>query len=196
MLVLTGAGLIFFIVVGRGLRFGFVTKTVLIIQGWFCYWWAALTQTLELFCSSPHPPERGLGVGVGWGVGRTDDPQLTKGISHTIWCHVQHVELREGEERGEHLEWWSLSPQVTVTRGGALFSRLNTCLPMGSCEWISCFSLLACNESSCLPTELSSSQLHAFSYFYPSESLPHPPGRGVSSCVGLSWQLGLNHLSY
>lgn len=34
---------------------------------------------------------------------------------------------------------------------------------------------------------------HAFSYFYPSESLPHPSGWGLSGCMGLSWQLGLNH---
>jgi len=37
VLVLIGAGLIFFIVASKRLCFGFVLETVLIMQGWFSY---------------------------------------------------------------------------------------------------------------------------------------------------------------
>ena len=47
--------------------------------------------------------------------------------------------------KGGRSELWLLSTQVTIMCDGALLSWrcLNTCLPMGSSEWIPCFSLLA-----------------------------------------------------
>jgi len=54
MLVLAGIGLIFFVVANMGLCFGFVLKTVLIIQGYFHYCWAVLAQSQGLFCFSHH----------------------------------------------------------------------------------------------------------------------------------------------
>jgi len=47
--------LIFFTVAGMGLCFGFVVKTVLIIEGCFHYCWAVLTQCQGLFCFWHHP---------------------------------------------------------------------------------------------------------------------------------------------
>ena len=47
--------LFFFTVLGIGLCFEFVLKTVLIIQGCFSYCWAVLTQSQSLFCFSLHP---------------------------------------------------------------------------------------------------------------------------------------------
>ena len=61
MLVLAGIELIFFIVAGMGLRFGFVLKTVLITQGCFHYCRAVLTQSQGLFCVSPHPTSEEAG---------------------------------------------------------------------------------------------------------------------------------------
>jgi len=55
MLVLAGIQLFFFIVVSAELCFGFVLKTVLIVQGCFSYYWAVLTQSQGLFCP-PHGP--------------------------------------------------------------------------------------------------------------------------------------------
>ena len=68
-----------------GLCFGFVLKTVLIIQRCFSYCWAVLTQRQGLFCLSPHPPARRLGGTRSWeGHSRDSWPQLTKGMFHTM----------------------------------------------------------------------------------------------------------------
>ena len=61
VLVLAGIELIFFIVASTGLCFGFVLKTVLIIQGCFHYCRAVLTQSQGLFCFSPHPTSEKAG---------------------------------------------------------------------------------------------------------------------------------------
>ena len=147
MLVLSGTELIFFLVASMGLCFGFVLKTVFIIQGCFSYCWAVLTQSQGLFCSSPHPTseEAGGAQEVGRGHSRDSWPQLTKGIFHTVWRHAQHIKLGEEEGRRVHSEWWHLFSQVTVKRDGALLPRrrLNTCLPMGNSEWIPCSNSLS-----------------------------------------------------
>ena len=165
VLVLAGTELIFFIVANMGLCFGFVLKTVLIIQECFSYCWAVLTQSQGLCCFSHHPTSEEAGGAQEAGRGHSWDswPQLTKGIFHTIWHHAQHIKLGKEEGRGGHLEWWRLSSQVTVMCDGALLSRrwLNTCLPMGSGEWIPCFALLAC-AAFALPIKLSLSQPTSF----------------------------------
>ena len=137
----------FFTVASMGLCFGFVLKTVFMIQGCFSYCWAALTQSQGLFCFSHHPTseEAGGAQEAGRGHSRDSWPQLTKGIFHTISHHAQHRKLGEGGGRAERLERWRFSSQVTVRHDGALLAWrwLNTCLPMGSSEWIPCFAFLA-----------------------------------------------------
>ena len=84
VLVLAGIELIFCIVASMGLCFGFVLKTVLIIQGCFRYCWAALTQSQGLFCSPPHQR-------AGWGCTRswegTQPGQLTPTAQRDIPYH-------------------------------------------------------------------------------------------------------------
>lgn len=50
LLVLAGVEVIFFIVASMGLYFGFVLKTGVITQGYFCSCWTELTQSPGLFC--------------------------------------------------------------------------------------------------------------------------------------------------
>ena len=119
MLVLARIELICLIIASMGLCFGFVLETVLIIQGCFHYCWAVLTQSQGLFCLSPHPTSEEAGGAQGVWSGHSWDswPQLTKGISHTIWHHAQHIELGGGGGSRGHLEWWHLSSQVTIMHG-------------------------------------------------------------------------------
>ena len=149
VLVLAGIEIIF-IVANMGLCFGFVLKTALIIEGRFHYCWAVLTESQGLFCCSHHPTSKLARSAQEAGRGRSQDswPELTKGIFHTLWCHVQRIKLGEVEGRGGCLEWWCLSSQVSVTHDGALlcWRWLNTCLLMGSSEWIHCFSLFVCAQ--------------------------------------------------
>ena len=76
MLGLTGIELIFFLVAGMGLCFGFVLKTVLITEGCFPYCWAVLVLSQGLFCFSPHPTseEAGGAQGVRGDTAGTADP--------------------------------------------------------------------------------------------------------------------------
>jgi len=55
VLVLGGLQLIFFIAASMRLCFGFLLKTVLIVQGCFRYCWAVLTQSQGFFWSSHNP---------------------------------------------------------------------------------------------------------------------------------------------
>lgn len=61
MLVLDGIAN-FLLVAAVGLRFRFVTKTVLITQKCFCYRWAVLTLSQGLFCLPPHHTNKRAGV--------------------------------------------------------------------------------------------------------------------------------------
>ena len=83
--------------------------------------------------------------------------------------------LGEEEGRGGHLALWRLASQVTVTRGGARlpWGWPNTCLPVGSGEWIPCFALLVC-AAFALPVKLFLSQPLSFTFL--SDSSPHPSG--------------------
>jgi len=59
--------------------------------------------------------------------------------------------------------WWS----------PAFLERLNTCLLVGSSEWIPCFGLLVCAAFT-LPVKLFFISAHEFSHFFPSNSVLHP----------------------
>jgi len=147
VLVLAQIELIFFLIASVGLCFGFVLKTVWVTHQCFHYCWAVLTQSQGFFCFSHHPTsEEARGArGVGRGHSQDSWPQMTTGIFRTTWRHAQCI--RWGEEEGSrgHSEWWHLSSRDTVRCDGALLSWrwLNTCLPMGSSEWVPCFALLA-----------------------------------------------------
>ena len=151
-----------------GLCSGFVLKTVLIIQRCVLYCGAELTQSQFLFCFSHCPTSERAGHVQGAGRGHRWDswPQLTKGIFHTRCRHAQLTKLGEGKGREGCSEWWCLSSQGTVTCDGALLSWtwLNTCLLMGSSEWIPCFDLLACLAFG-LPIKLSLFQPTSFLTF-------------------------------
>ena len=82
-------------------------------------------------------------------------------------------------------------------RDGALLSWrwLNTCLLMGSSEWIPCFALLA-HAAFAFLTKLSLSQPTSFLTFTLLNLSPIPTGEEwVSSCVVLICWLGLNYNS-
>lgn len=81
VMFLAGPELIFFTVASVELCFGFVLETELIIQGYFHYQWAMLTQHQGLFCLSPHPISNRAGRALGDGTGHSQDswPQLTPG---------------------------------------------------------------------------------------------------------------------
>ena len=156
-----------------------------------------LTQSQGLFCFSHHPTREEAGGAQGVGRGHSWDswPQLTKGIFQTMWRHAQHIKLGEEEGRGgtfrvmvfvfpsNRYVWWSL----------ASWRWLNTCLPMGSSEWIPYFALLACTAFA-LPIKLFLSQPTSFLTFTLLILSPIPPWREwASGCVVLSCQLRLNH---
>ena len=81
VLVLAGIELNYFIVVCMGLCFGFVLKTVLIMQWCFSYCWALLTQHWGLFCSSHCPAREYARVHrkLGGDTAGTADPNWPKG---------------------------------------------------------------------------------------------------------------------
>lgn len=83
----------------------------------------------SLFCLSPHH-------WVGWGCTRNcvswdSWPQVTTGMSHTIWCHVWHKKWGRRRKRDG-----VLPSQFTITFAGIWLSwcLLNTRLPIGSSE--------------------------------------------------------------
>jgi len=57
----------------------------------FSYCWAALTQSQGLFCSSHHPVSDWAAGAQEAGRRHSQDswPQLTKGITHALWCLAQ-----------------------------------------------------------------------------------------------------------
>ena len=178
-----------------GLCSGFVLKTVLLTQGYFSDCWSALTQSQGLFCFSPHQQIGQSAQEPGEGTRLGSWPQLTKGIFHATWRHAQHIKLGEGGNGGERLKWQHLSSQVTIMCDGALLSWrwLNSCLPMGSGEWIPYFALLA-HAGFTLPVTLSLSQPTSFLTFTLLILSPVPPwGERASGCLVLSCSLGLNH---
>lgn len=92
-----------------------------------------------------------------------------------------------------------LSSHVTLTDNGVLLSWewMNTCLPMGCSEWIPCFSLLVHMAFALLIKVSLSQHTNIFFFFCSSNSLPYPIWWDwESSCVGLSWWLGLKNYIY
>lgn len=141
--VLSGIKLFFFTTASKGLYLGLVLETMVRIQG-FCYCWAVLSQNKRVFL--PTPPHQWAGDTQEVVRGHRQDswPQLTQGVSHTIWCHAQHIKLREEEQRWDIQH---LSFKVTILHDGALIPWRwpNTCLPIRRGE-LFCF---ACTHSFC-----------------------------------------------
>lgn len=89
---------------------------------------------------TPHLQERGWGCTRSWGEHSWNSlALLTTPCGH----HVAYKAERR-RKKGDYLEWWHLSAQVTVNHTETLFSMwwLNTCLLMGSSGWILCSTLL------------------------------------------------------
>lgn len=92
VLILAKTQSFFFKVAGMGLSFGFLTKTVLITEGCFCYCKAALTQSMSFLLVTPPQQQSRLGVHKDLGGDTITTADLhTKGISHTIWHHTQYI---------------------------------------------------------------------------------------------------------
>ena len=116
-----------------------------------------------------------LGKRLGGAAARTADPSWPRGNPLQHCAHQD--KLGEGGRREGRSEWWCVSSRVTVVCDKALLSWrcLNTCLPMGSWEWIPYFALLA-RAAFALPVKWSLSQLTSFLNFCLSDALPHPTG--------------------
>ena len=98
MLIFAGIELIFFIGASMRICFGFVLKTVLIMQRCFRYHWAVLTQSQGLFCFSHHtPPASRLGVHkkLGGDTARTADPTDQREIP----CHMMSCSAYKAKGR-------------------------------------------------------------------------------------------------
>lgn len=75
----------------------------------------------------------------------TQPEQVTPNDQRDILYHMASCSAHKfgGKKRGEISEWCHLSSQVTVDHDRVLVWRwLNTCLPMGNGEWISCLALV------------------------------------------------------
>lgn len=88
MLVLAAVEVIYFIIVGMGLCFRFMLKTVLIIQGCFCYWWAELAQSRPFLLLIQPSQQRGWGCTRNWvdiqpGETTTDPRDIPYSVT---WC--------------------------------------------------------------------------------------------------------------
>ena len=160
------------------LCFGFVLKTVLIIQ----------ESRTFLLLTPPHQ-QAGWGSTRSWE--RTQLVQLTRTDQRGTSYHMMSCSAhKDGERRrkGASSEWWRLSSQVTVMCDGALPSWrwLNTCLQKGSSEWIPHFVLLACAAFD-LPVKLSLTQPMSFSTFTLPNLSPIPPGGNEWLCLVAVW---------
>lgn len=174
------------------LCFGLLLETVFITQGTFSFCPAAADiQSGPLLLLIPPHQQRAWGAQKAGR--RHSQEQLTQTESKDAPDHMASClacKVRERRKKGGCLEWWHLSSKASVT----LFPRgwLSTCLPWGSGEWIPCFALL--QHSFCFPYWSVSISTHEFCHFYSADSLLHPiMGEWVSSCVGLTCQLRLNH---
>jgi len=152
-------------------------------QGCFSYCWAVLTRHQGLFCSHQR-------VGWGWAKGweGAQQGQLTPTDHRDTPCHRTSCSAMTAGGRwrkGGCSERWHLFSQVTITHDGALLSWrwLNTCLPMGSKEWIPCCALLA-GMAFALPINLPLSQPMSFLTFTLPILSPHPTMGGVSKRLG------------
>lgn len=91
-----------------------------------------LHQRQGLFWFSPHSYNKEGNTRSSRGHRRDSRLQLTQGKSCTFLCHAWHMKLGEEEGLGqgrEHLKWWFLSSQITITHDELSWDWQNTCLP-------------------------------------------------------------------
>ena len=155
---------------------------MLIIEGCFCYYTAS--QPFLLLTPSHQ--------WVGWGCTRiwegTRLGQLTPTDQRdlpcdTVSCSAYKAGGRRRKGGRTCLKWQRLSSQVTIRCDGALLSWrwLNTCLLMGSSEWIPCFALLV-RGAFASPIKLSWSQPTVFFNFTLLILSPIPPEGNERGC--------------
>lgn len=175
MLVWARVNLLFFILASLALCFGFVLKRMLIVQGCFYFCCAVLTQRR----SEVHKQ-----------LGEDSWFQLIKEISHTMALCPAYKLGGEGKER--YLKWCHLSFQVTYDGALLFWGQLGTCLTMGVV--VNELNIFICLHARLLLCLLKCVHLNPWVY----SSLlfqfsPHPTaGEWTSSCVRLSFHLGLN----
>lgn len=150
-----------------GICLEFVRKTVLITQGYFHYCWMVFTQE-----SGPSllltPPARGLrvheelGGDRAWTAYPTDQRDIPDHMASWSVCRAR------GRRKEGLLEQEHLSSQASVTHHGAPmpWKWMDTCLSLGSGEWIPWFAF---------PIKLSWSQPTS-SHYYPPDSPAQPAG--------------------
>lgn len=104
------------------LYFGFVMKIVLKTRLCFSCCKVVLALSQGLLCFSYSPASEGL-AGHKEPEGDSQDswPQLTKGMSNTIWHHAQYLKLGKKGGREDILQS-GMSSQVTIMHDGALLS--------------------------------------------------------------------------
>lgn len=113
--------------------------------------------------------------------------QLTKGISHTVWCIAQHIKLwkREGEDAQSDVV---VVPNHTYADWSPAFLEMAEHLSAEGMYWI--------NSKFCFTYYIVFISIHEFFHFYASDSLPRltdREGEWASDYAELSCQLGLNH---
>lgn len=135
--------------------------------------------------SSSHPCHQGGCWGCTGKWEGTQQGQLTPANPRDIPHHMASCAAYKsgGRRRQEdHSGWWDLCSQVLeLWCAGPLLSVrwLDTCLPLGSGEWMPCLALLVCTALA-FPITLSLSQCIHFLTFTLLFLFPTPPGRHKS----------------
>lgn len=121
VLGLSEVELIFFTMASKGLWFGFVLGTVLVISRCVCYSWQSLHRPRAFCCFSVLPHWHGdWAWGAGWE--ETQPQQVTPSDQRDApyqLCHALYIKLGDKGRRGDI---WGLSPQETIVHNGALLS--------------------------------------------------------------------------
>lgn len=179
------SGIIFITVGSMRLCFGFVAQTVLITEGWFCYFWA-LSQ--DFFCFSPHQ-WAGSGCTRSWE--GTQPGQVTSTDQRDIPGQMMPFSAYEWEcEEGRRGDFRQMT-FVFLTHHYMTenFSAGDVWMPACRWEQVNEFFVLLCLHM-CLLLFLIKLFVSTakFSHFYPSILSPISlVTEWVSGCMELSW---------
>ena len=172
---MTEIELIFFIVATMGLCFGFVTKTVLVTQGYFNYCWTVLAQHQGLLCFSPHPTSKQAGDAQEAARGHSQltptDQRDTPRRMASCWAISTMGKKEEGEMFGAMA---SVFPSNCDTWWSPAFLEMAEQLPAGGKWWMNSLFRFAC-VAFALPIKLCLSQpMSSHTFTLPIHS-PIPP---------------------
>ena len=197
VLALAGIELIFFIVVTMVFCIRFVLKAVLIIQEFFSYCWAVLTESMSFLLLTPSHQQVGWGYTISWEA--TQPGQLTPTDQRDIPCHMMSCSACKAERRkrkwgtfevnafvfpSNHYMWWSPAFLVMAEQ-----------LSADGKQWINSLFCFACMCGFALAIKLSLSQPLSFLIFTLLILSPIPLwGEWASGYVVLSCWVGLNQV--